>query len=129
MIRQQNKKEAHGLLVFSSLLLAFWRRCGSLGGRSLVIGALDTGGFAGELTHIMDASAANVADFDEFDLRDSRAIDWEDALDANAVGHLPNGEGFAHAMAAALNDDAFVDLDTLLFVFDDTDVDFDGVSA
>ena len=91
--------------------------------------ALDTSGFAGELTQIGDAMAANFTVLHDFDLGDRGGIDGEGALDADARGDLADGEGLGDSSSAALDDNAFEDLVTFLLVFDDADIDLDGVAA
>src|SRR6185369_1232740 len=53
----------------------------------------------------------------------------EDALDADAVGHLPDREHLPVAAAAARDDRALEDLDALLVALDDPDVNAHGIAG
>lgn len=95
----------------------------------LFVGRLDTGGFAGKATHVVDAGAADFAAADHFDLGNRGGIDREGPFDPDPVGDLADDEGLADPMAPALDDDAFEDLDSFLLVFDDADRNPHGVPA
>ena len=56
-------------------------------------------------------------------------VQRERALDADAEADLADGEGFAHAIALAADDDTLEDLDARAGALDDLDVDLDGVAG
>jgi hypothetical protein len=89
----------------------------------------DTGSFAGETAHIVDASPANMANLDELYASDRGAVEGECTFDADATGDFADNKRLANTMASALNDDAFVKLNALLLVFDDADKHPDGVAT
>ena len=63
------------------------------------------------------------------DLRDHRAVQREDALDADAVGHLAHRERLAHAAALLRDADAFEGLHALLLAFLHADIHANGVTG
>ena len=93
------------------------------------LGSLDTSGLPGELTQIVDPGATDFAATGHNDLRDGGAIDRKRALNADARANLADGEGFPDTMTAALDDNAFIDLDAFFLVLDDADRHRDGVTA
>ena len=97
--------------------------------RGLLFDFLDPSGLAGELAHIVDASPTDTSMADDFDAGDRWRVNREDPLDADAIGDLADGSRLADPVATTLDDNAFVDLDPLLLVFDDPDVDPNGVAA
>src|SRR6266481_5875702 len=56
-------------------------------------------------------------------------MDREDALDANAVRDLPNGEGFAHSAAALGDADTLESLDSFLIALTHAHVDAERVTG
>lgn len=89
----------------------------------------DPGGLAGKITKIGDLVPPDLAAPDTLDLGDRRRVESEGPFDADAAGHLPDGERRRGAAAAALKDDALKDLLPLLLVLDDADVDLDRITA
>jgi hypothetical protein len=79
--------------------------------------ALDAGGLALQLAQVVEARAPHVALRDHLDLLDARRVQREDALDADAVGDLADGERRARATAVLTDHDALEDLDALLVAF------------
>lgn len=55
-----------------------------------------------------------------FDFVDNRAVQREDSLYSNAVGHFADSEGFRDSSAASFSDYAFENLDTALVSFFDS---------
>ena len=60
---------------------------------------------------------------------DLRRVHGERALDADAEGLLADGEGLAHALALALDDDALEDLGAAARALDHLEVDADAVAG
>src|ERR1700676_635018 len=88
----------------------------------------DTGGFAREFAQVVELRASHFAPAQHLDLFDSRRMEWEDALDADAIGDLAYGKVRAIAAAADLDHEAFEGLDALLFALDDADLESDGIA-
>ena len=94
-----------------------------------LVSRFDTSSLAGELAKIGDLVPADFALLHDFDLGDRGGVDGEGTFHADARGDFPHGEGGGDAGSAALHDNAFEDLVTLLFVLDDADIHFDGVTG
>src|SRR5262249_5065356 len=77
---------------------------------------------AAELAQVEQLGATDATTTDDDDVRDHRAMHGEDALDAHAVGDLPDREAFADSAAAASDAHAFERLDALLVAFLDAHV-------
>ena len=77
---------------------------------------------AGEIAQVVELGATDAAAAHHDDLGEHGAVHREDALDADAVGDLADGERRADTAAAARDADAFERLDALLFTFLDADV-------
>src|ERR1700676_510144 len=88
----------------------------------------DTGGFAREFAQVVELRAAHFAPAQHLDLFDSRRMEREDALNADAIGDLTHGKVRAITAAANLDDEAFEGLDALLFALDDADLEPDGIT-
>src|SRR4051812_1576513 len=84
------------------------------------------GRLALEVTQVVELRAAREARGLHVDLRDTRGVDREYALDALAVRDAADGEGLIQQRTLAADDDARKDLDTLLVAFDDAGVDAHG---
>jgi len=84
--------------------------------------------FADAAAEVMKFGAADFAAVDDFDFGDAWGVDWENALDAFAVGDFPDGEGSVHAGTAAGDDQAFENLDTLFAAFHHAAMDFHGIT-
>jgi hypothetical protein len=65
---------------------------------------------------------------DYLELLDARRVEWENALDADAGGHLPDREGRTGAASGLANHDALEDLDSLLLALPNSEVDVDRVA-
>src|SRR5262245_5214267 len=74
---------------------------------------------AREVAQVEEATTADEAARHDLDLVDARAVEQEDALDADVEAHLADRERAAHAGAVALQHDALEDLDALLLALDD----------
>src|SRR5437868_1563248 len=83
---------------------------------------LDTRRLAGELAEIEELRATDAAATDDRDVADHRAVHREDALDADAVGNLPDGECLADSSAAAGDANALERLNAFLVTFFDANV-------
>ena len=59
----------------------------------LLVPALDAGCLPGELAHVGDLVAADLAVLDDLDLGDGGGVKREGALDADPRGDLADGEG------------------------------------
>src|ERR1051326_3331267 len=84
--------------------------------------------FARSFSQIIQFRAPDFAARHHFDLLDARRVERKDALDAEAVGDLPDGEVGAVSFAGDADHDAFEDLGPLLFSLDDFDVHPDGLA-
>src|SRR5258706_9866679 len=105
---------------------ALRRRC--LGCRTSGTALLQRGGLADAVSQEVKLCPAYLPVADDLDLFDSRAVDLERALDANAAGDLPDRDRSGDAPAAEAHDRALEDLDPLLAAFDDASGDADGVA-
>src|SRR5678815_4907518 len=74
----------------------------------------DAGGLTGAVAQVVQLRAANGAPHGDFDLVDAGGVHGEDALDADAVGHLAHGERLAVLPTAPAEDGALEDLDAFL---------------
>src|SRR5688572_23839449 len=99
-------------------------RGGSAGGALL----LDLGLLAAQLAQVVELRAAHVTAGDDLDVVDDRRVHREGALDADLEADLADGEGLAHALAGAADDDALEDLDAGAGALDDVHVHLDGVA-
>lgn len=103
--------------------------CFEIQNASELTGALDEkGALADAAAKIMKFGAADFATVDDLNFGNARGMDWENALDAFTVGDFPNGEGSVHAGAAAGDDQAFKNLDTLFAAFHHAAMDFHGIT-
>src|SRR6185437_14307566 len=89
----------------------------------------DAGRLAGEIAEVIELRAAHAAAAHNYDLGKHRAVHREDALDADTVRNLADGEGLAHPGAATGDADALEGLDALLLTFTDADVHPQGVAG
>jgi hypothetical protein len=72
--------------------------------------------------------ATNDRGTDDFDLRDTRAVERELAFDAFAGDDATNGEHFGGTAAAARDDDAVEDLNAFFVAFENLAVNVDDVA-
>src|SRR5262249_8593704 len=129
----QNKKrsdESERLCVVSKEKLSF---CGFHSWSGFFSsGSLDTGGLAFEVAEIIEAGTANFALAGDFDRRDGRRVQREDALDAGAEANAADREGGAGGAALLRDHNPFERLDALLdlfaFAFLEANVDADAVA-
>src|SRR6185369_17630898 len=70
----------------------------------------DAGGLTGAVAQVVQLRAADGAPHGDLDLVDAGGVHREDALDADAVGHLADGERLAVLPAAPAEDRALEDL-------------------
>src|SRR3954452_16874658 len=89
---------------------------------------LDARRLAGEIAQVEEARATDAAARDHIDLLDARRVQREDALDADAVADLADGERRAVTGAGLANDHALERLRALLLAFLDEDRHLDGVA-
>jgi hypothetical protein len=127
--QKPSKKARLAADLIVTILFRFGSGLGFDGQVFFLLRLFDTGGFAGKVAHIVDPGSPHAAYFHKFNLGKGWRIEREGAFDADAAGHLADNECLAQAMATTLNDDAFVDLNAFLFVFEDTDIHPDGVAA
>jgi len=90
---------------------------------------LDLGLLAAEVSQVVELRATHVATGDDLDVVDHRAVHRERALDAHLEADLADGEGLAHTVAGAADDDALEDLDAGAVALGDVDVHLDGVAG
>src|SRR5688500_16112725 len=83
---------------------------------------LDARGLAGEVAEVVQLGAAHAAAAHHLDSTDHRAVHREDALDADAVRDLADGEGLADTAATTGDAHALERLDALLVAFLHPDV-------
>src|SRR5919198_3916704 len=88
----------------------------------------DPGGAARTRPQIVELRAPDSAPRHDLDALDTRGVDGEDALDADAVGGLAHGERLTVAAAAATEDGALEHLDALLVALHDAHVNSHGVA-
>src|SRR6476661_9536723 len=103
------------------------RRCSLLraarrGNRDANLLLLDARRLAGEVAEVVQLRATHATAADDREVADHRAVHGEDALHADAVRDLANGEGLADATAAAGDAYALERLQTLLLAFTDSHV-------
>src|SRR6478672_7868879 len=96
--------------------------------RDLDLALLDPRGLARGGAQIVELRAAHASTANDVQIADHRAVNREDALDADAVGDLANGERLAHAAAAPCDAHAFERLEPLLFPFLHSHVHAEGVT-
>jgi hypothetical protein len=87
----------------------------------------DAGALADAAAQVVELRAPDVAAGGDLDALDLGRVHGERALDADAEGLLADGEGLAHALALALDDDALEDLRAAAGALDDLEVDLDAV--
>src|SRR5450432_287047 len=92
------------------------------GACDLNLAFLDPCSLAGGGAQIVELRATHASTPNDVHVAEHGAVDREDALDADAVGDLANGEGLAHAAAALGDAHAFERLQPLLFAFLDAHV-------
>src|SRR4029453_3387747 len=81
------------------------------------------------LAQIVELRAADGALGRDLDTVEARRVNGEGALDADAVGGLPNGEGLTRAGPTPPQHRALEHLDALLVALDDAHVDLHGVAG
>src|SRR5204863_8471611 len=84
---------------------------------------------SGTVAQVVELRATHRGPHGDLDLVDARGVHREDALDADAVGHLADGEGLAVLATATTKDRAFEHLDALLVALDDLHVHAHGVAG
>ena len=89
----------------------------------------DAGALADAAAQVVELGAADVAAGGDLDALDLRRVHRERALHADAEGLLAHGEGLAHAVALALDDDALEDLGAAAGALDDLEVDAHAVAG
>ena len=90
---------------------------------------LDLGLLAAKVAQVVQLRATNVTAGDDLDVVDDRGVHGGGALDADLEAHLANGEGLAHALAGAADDDTLEDLDASARALDDVGVHLDSVAG
>src|SRR6476619_7402963 len=103
-----------------------------LGGRAGLGNAhlhfLDARGLAGEMTQVVELGATDTAATDHVDVGQHGAVEGENALHADAVRDLADGERGADAAAPTGDDHSLERLDALLFPFLDAHVHAHGIT-
>src|SRR5450759_263404 len=89
----------------------------------------DAGSLAGEVAQVVQLGATDASAADDDDRRDHRAVDGENALDADAIGDLPDCEGRAHSAAALGDADTLESLDSFLVALAHAHVDAECVTG
>jgi hypothetical protein len=84
---------------------------------------------AGEVAQVVQLGATHAAATHDLDVGEHRAVQREYALDTDAVGDLPHGEGGAHPRATARDADPLECLNALLLTFLDAYVHAQGVAG
>ena len=79
---------------------------------------LDTGSLTCEITQIVKLSATNLTNLVHLDALNVGRLDGEDTLNTNGTRHLANSEALLLLMTADLDDNATIELDTLLRTLD-----------
>ena len=87
------------------------------------------GGLARERAEIEELRAAHTPATHYNDLGDHRAVERENALDADAIGNLADRERRADSATTACNADAFKGLEAFLVTFTDAHVDPERVAG
>src|SRR6476660_3734353 len=88
----------------------------------------DARGLAAQRAQVVQLGAAHAAPADQLDRRDGRAVQGEEALDADAGRDLPDGEVLADAAAPLGDHQPLERLQPFLVALADPDHDPDGVS-
>ena len=88
----------------------------------------DLRGFADSAAEVIELRSSDFTFAHNFDLRDARAVDWENPFDADAGGNAANRERFVDAAMLLGNDRAFEDLKTFSRAFFDFDVNLNGIA-
>src|SRR5687768_6126868 len=104
------------------------RRAAGLWHLHLRLALLDARGLAGEVAEIIELRAAHLAAAHDDDVAEHRAVEWEDALDADTVRDLAHGERLADAAAALGDAHALERLEPLLLPFAHAHVHPEGVT-
>ena len=97
--------------------------------RAGVAALAHAGALADAAAQVVELGAPDVAAGGDLDPLDLRRVHRERALHADAEGLLADGEGLAHAVALALDDDALEDLRAAARALDDLEVDADAVAG
>lgn len=83
---------------------------------------LDFGLFADLGADVVELCSSNLTAAEHFDAFDTRRVEREYSLDADTVGILPHGEGFADTSVLDGDHQAFISLDSLSFTFHNLEV-------
>src|SRR5450759_971946 len=97
--------------------------------RGLRLHFLDARRLAGQVAQIVELGAAHTTPAHDIDVGEHGAVQREDALDADAVGDLADGERLADTDAAAGNAHSLERLDALLLPFLDAHVHANGITG
>src|SRR5215210_4259933 len=89
----------------------------------------DAGALADTAAQVVELGPAHVTAGGDLDALDLRRVDRERALHADAEGLLADGEGLAHTLALALDDDALEDLCTPARALHDLEVHLQPVAG
>ena len=90
---------------------------------------LKTSGFTTEVTEIIEFRATDIAEDDDFDLRDLGGMNGEGSFDAATVGNFTNGKRLAGAASATTDDGTFKNLNTFFVTFFDGAVNTNGIAG
>src|SRR5438270_3171187 len=99
-----------------------------LSGAAALFAVLQARRLALQLAQVEEPRALYLAAGDDLDLVDARRIERKDALHADAVAHLADGERGVHLAALLADDHALEDLDAFLVAFADLRVHPHGVA-
>ena len=89
----------------------------------------DAGLLAGEVAEVVELGTTYLTYLVHLDALDGGGLDGEDTLHTYGAGHLANGETLLVAVAGNLDDNAAIELDTLLGAFNNFVCYGDGVTS
>lgn len=90
---------------------------------------LDTGLLTRKSAEVVQLGTTHLTNLVDFDAFDVRRLDGEDTLYTNGARHLAYGETLLVLMTGNLDNNAAIQLDTLLVTFDDFVCYSDGVTS
>src|SRR6478735_3225829 len=115
------------IIGLSGRLLEAFEGLALLAARRLALG--DAGSLAAASTQIIELGAAHAAATNHLDRIGQRRMNWEDALDALAIGNLAHGEVLVDPAAGPADADAFIGLHAGAVAFDHLDVNAERVAG
>jgi len=93
-----------------------------------VLALANTGSLAAQFPQVEELGAANMSAGDDFDLLKDGRVEWENPLNADAVGDLADRKRLANTAFLTADNNTLENLDTLFVAFDDFYMHLDGIT-